>query len=102
MYGNSGNRAANGYLRSDTHSKFNTTNITAGEGKMDDSSDKSILSPSKMKNSIVRTTSVAVNYDSRRDSDEEAGAFEMTDQLPIQRPYEGSFGAKPGEVGRAS
>ncbi|OIW27870.1 hypothetical protein CONLIGDRAFT_646091 [Coniochaeta ligniaria NRRL 30616] len=104
MYGNSGGRTANGYLRSDTHSKFNhnNTNVTTGETKLDDSSDKSILSPGKTKNSIVRTTSVAVNYDARRESDEEAGVFEMTDQLPIQRPYEGPFGGKTGEVGRAS
>jgi hypothetical protein len=104
MYGNSGNRTANGYLRSDTHSKFNhnNTNITAGETKLDDSSDKSILFPPKTKNSIVRTMSVAVKYDARSHSDEEAGVFEMTDQLPIQRPYEGPFGGKNTEVGRAS
>ena len=100
FYGNSSSRTATGYLRSDTHSKFNhnNTNITAGETKQDDSSDKSILSPPKSNNIIVRTTSVAVKYDSRNQSDEEGGVFEMTDQLPIQRSYGEPYGGKNGEV----
>ncbi|KAB5585686.1 hypothetical protein GE09DRAFT_1071591 [Coniochaeta sp. 2T2.1] len=105
--GTRGGTASGGYLRSDTHSKFNTTNVTAGGGdadtKMDDSSDKSILYPSKTaKGAIVRTTSVAVQYDSRGRSDEEVGVYEMTDQLPIQRPYEVPYGPPRRDIGSAT
>jgi hypothetical protein len=65
----------------------------------DDSSERSILSPpAKAKNAIMRTTHVAVKYDARSHSEEEAGAFEMADHLPIQKTY----GSRRSEIARAS
>ena len=54
------------------------------EGKTDDGSDKSILSPNA-KSGIVRTREIAIKYDSRSVHGDEPGVFEMTDQMPIQR-----------------
>lgn len=82
-YGGS-SRAAGTYLKSDNHSKFPRSIATMEEGKGDDSSDKSILSPHS-KTAIVRTREIAIQYDARSMHGEEAGVFEMTDQMPIQR-----------------
>lgn len=46
----------------------------------------------------MRTTQVAVKYDARSHSEEEAGVFEMADHLPIQKTY----GSRRSEIARAS